>query len=208
MADLDDIVRERLAVLLEEWKALAAYIDQGFRTLEKQSVYVVIILAAAVGVSKNEVPVPDEVWLFAPFAVLILLFRLSSQITFAFFQATRLLEIEKAVNCLLKSLGNEDSSHGATEFLWYGHTVQRFARKLRKRGAYSYILWLWLQELLGLAVVAYATYRGSGGGETASALPASLVPVFVSVIMLISGVWVYQLVQLTLEYQKTFAQEP
>jgi len=189
-------MEQRIEILLEEWKALAGYIDQGFRVLEKQSVYIVLLVGIAVGLvwqSKGEIP--KEIWAFAPFAILVLLYRISSQITFAFFQSMRILKIERAVNDIL---GEDDQKSG--EVLWYGHEMRKRSRELLRLGAYAYLPWLWLQEGVGLSMVIYATCQAVD--EKGPILGGWIVP-FCTVVGIISVLWVYQHVILTAVYLRT-----
>jgi hypothetical protein len=99
----------------------------------------------------NATPIPPEIWYFAPFAILVLLFRLVSQVSFALFQRRRILDIEEQVNIRLETeAGMERDRPVPGKCLWYGHTLQESAARLTKRGAYAYLPWLWLQEALGL----------------------------------------------------------
>lgn len=193
----NNAIKQRVDLLLEEWKALAGYIDEGFRVLEKQSIYIVLILGAAVGIAwKGELPIPREIWAFAPFAILVLLYRLSSQVTFAFFQSMRILKIENTINNLLSEEGGN-----AGNVLWYGHEVRERSRELLRLGAYAYLPWLWLQEGLGLSVVVFATYRAVE--EKCGPIPDGWGWVFCVAVGSISLLWAYQLVMLTFVYFRT-----
>lgn len=190
-------MEQRVEILLEEWKALAGYIDDGFRVLEKQSVYVVLFVGAAVGIVwQSENPIPKQIWAFAPFAILVLLYRISSQITFAYFQSMRILKIERTINSILGEEGRD-----AGEVLWYGHEMRDRSRELLRLGAYAYLPWLWLQEGVGLSMVVYATCRAIDKND-GPIVGGWIVP-FCAAVGMIALLWVYQLVMLTVVYLRT-----
>lgn len=199
---MDPLAEKRIDVLLEEWKTLSGFIESAFRILEKQSIYVVVILGAAVGIGvENPLNIPKEIWIFAPFAIMVLMFRLSSQVTFSLFQAVRILEIEKQANKLLGSKEDGAELQGDQEILWYGHVVQYRARELLAYGAYPFLPWLWLQELLALFVVGFCAVKATWG----SCPPISEMTWKVGfwiLVLVCAFFWIYQLIVLTIAYVK------
>jgi len=142
----------RVQILVEEWKLLAGYVDRGFYSIESQSVQIVLLIAAGLGVFHGELKIPGFAWLFISPAIFALLLRVKSQATFTYFQSSRIIEIEDAINRLLET-------DDVGRIFYYAHRVGELAPKLGVR--YAYPVWLAFLDLIGILLTGFCAYRGS-----------------------------------------------
>ncbi len=86
---------QRAELLSKEWEVLFESGVRDFDKLHKYNLYFVVLIIAVFGFTINGGKVAQELAPFAPFLLLIVLFRMFAEIEYIYLKAWRVVEIEK-----------------------------------------------------------------------------------------------------------------